>query len=219
MNIPPNQNWPSGDSSVSRGLVRSKPKKSPLMTFIILMLMALVIWSGVGGGAVLNRLFPDLQREENVPVVVQGLHPVVEAKKTELVARAADKGIRILITDGFRSHEEQNALYEQGRSAAGSIVTHAKGGDSFHNYGLAIDFAIKTKSGKVLWDLEYDGNGNGKSDWMEVVEIAKKLGFAWGGDWEGFRDYPHFQMDFGYTIRELKRGKMPPVDIDLTPTG
>ncbi len=42
--------------------------------------------------------------------------------------------------------------------------------------------------------MEYDGNQNGKSDWLEVVEIAKTLGFEWGGDWKRFKDYPHLEM-------------------------
>ncbi len=57
--------------------------------------------------------------------------------------------------------------------------------------------------------MEYDGNNNGKSDWMEVVEIAKDLGFSWGGDFTRFKDYPHLQMDFGLSIRDLQRGKRP----------
>ncbi|PNB52989.1 peptidase M15, partial [Pseudomonas sp. GW456-E7] len=61
-------------------------------------------------------------------------------------------------------------------------------------YGLAIDFALQKKDGSIIWDLEYDGNQNGKSDWLEVVEIAKKLGFEWGGDWTRFKDYPHLEM-------------------------
>ena len=87
----------------------------------------------------------------------------------------------------------------------GDIVTNAKAGESLHNYGLAIDFALRLKDGSVIWDMEYDGNGNGKADWMEVVEIAKDLGFQWGGDWANFPDYPHLQIDFGLTIRDLKR--------------
>ena len=105
---------------------------------------------------------------------------------------------------------EQDVLYQQGRSGDGQIVTNVKGGDSYHNYGLAIDFALRTSKGKVIWDLEYDGNHNGQSDWMEVVAIAKSLGFTWGGDWSRFKDYPHLEMDFGYSIKELKRGERPP---------
>lgn len=89
-------------------------------------------------------------------------------------------------------------------------MTNAKAGESLHNYGLAIDFALRLKDGSVIWDMEYDGNGNGKTDWMEVVEIAKDLGFQWGGDWANFPDYPHLQIDFGLSIRDLKRGKLLP---------
>lgn len=154
----------------------------------------------------------ELWRE--VPPVVS-LHPIVAEKMKTLKAESEALGIRIAITDGFRSEAEQNALYRKGRSAPGNIVTNAKGGQSYHNYGLAIDFAIRTKKGKVLWDTAYDGNRNGKSDWMEVVGIAKRLGFSWGGDWESFPDYPHLQMDFGLSIPELQRGHRPPEDLRL----
>nr|WP_280157658.1 M15 family metallopeptidase [Priestia aryabhattai]MDH3135296.1 M15 family metallopeptidase [Priestia aryabhattai] len=122
------------------------------------------------------------------------LHPVVEEKKNKLVQQANDQGISIVITEGFRSKEEQDKLYAKGRTEEGNIVTYSKGGQSYHNYGLAIDFAIRLKDGRVVWDMEYDGNHNNQSDWMEVVDIAKGLEFEWGGDWQDFKDYPHLQM-------------------------
>lgn len=137
------------------------------------------------------------------------LHPVIEEYRDRLIRQAAEKGIPVVITDGFRSIERQNALYEQGRSTGGSIVTNAEGGTSYHNYGLAIDFALENEAGEAIWDMEYDGNENGKSDWMEVVAIAKDLGFTWGGDWEDFPDYPHLQMAFDLRIRELRAGFRP----------
>ncbi len=91
-------------------------------------------------------------------------------------------------------------------------MTIAKGGQSYHNYGLAIDFALKLDNGNVVWDLDRDDNNNGEADWMEVVAIAKDLGFEWGGDWTSFKDYPHLQMDFGLSIRELQYGKRPKVE-------
>ncbi|MBY0149266.1 M15 family metallopeptidase [Neobacillus niacini] len=137
------------------------------------------------------------------------LHPVVKERSNQLIQQSAEKGIVILITDDFRSMEDQNALYEKGRSSEGSIVTHARGGESFHNFGLAIDFAIKTPDENIIWDMQYDGNQNGKSDWNEVVELAKALGFEWGGDWAQFKDYPHLQMNFGLTLADLQNGKRP----------
>lgn len=126
--------------------------------------------------------------------VPSDLHPVVQQNADALKAAAANKGITVIITEGFRSFKEQDELYKQGRTKKGNIVTYAKGGESYHNYGLAIDFALQKKDGSIIWDMEYDGNQNGKSDWLEVVEIAKKLGFEWGGDWKRFKDYPHLEM-------------------------
>lgn len=160
------------------------------------------------------RLLTKPALNPNVPMP-DSLHPIVQERSEQLVEMAAAKGIGILITDGFRSVEEQDQLYKKGRTVHGSIVTHAKGGESYHNFGLAVDFAIKLPSGDVIWDMQYDGNGNGVTDWNEVADMAKDLGFEWGGDWEGFKDYPHLQMDFGLAISELQRGKRPPTDVLL----
>ncbi|WP_082411887.1 M15 family metallopeptidase [Thalassobacillus devorans] len=148
------------------------------------------------------------QRKGDAPMPTE-LHPAVAEKRDELIDRAADKGIDVVITEGFRTIEEQEEIYERGRSEDGDIVTYAEGGESYHNYGLAIDFALRKENGDIIWDTEYDGNDNGDSDWMEVVDIAKELGFDWGGDWRRFKDYPHLQMDLGYSIRELKNGFRP----------
>jgi peptidoglycan LD-endopeptidase CwlK len=156
-----------------------------------------------------SGLLSDRGIDENVPLPDR-LHPAVSAKKDELIRLAADQGINIVITQDFRSVEEQNELYAKGRTSEGEIVTNAKGGESYHNFGLAIDFALLSIDGAVIWDMEYDGNGNSRADWGEVVEIAKGLGFEWGGDWRSFKDYPHLQYDFGLSIWELQRGKRPP---------
>nr|WP_282435748.1 M15 family metallopeptidase [Peribacillus muralis] len=140
------------------------------------------------------------------------LHPIVAQKKDELIQQANELGIPIIITAGYRSVEEQNELYQKGRLSTGNIVTYAKGGESLHNFGLAIDFALLNKQGEAIWDMEYDGNDNGKSDWMEVVTVAKELGFDWGGDWPGFKDFPHLQMTFGLSLRELQQGRQPKPD-------
>ncbi|EPD92696.1 hypothetical protein HMPREF1207_00467 [Paenibacillus sp. HGH0039] len=138
--------------------------------------------------------------------LLTGLDPGVVRKMDELLAKTAAIGIQVVITDDFRSMEEQDKLYSQGRTSEGKIVTHAKAGESYHNYGLAIDFALKTKSGKIIWDMNADLNGDGRKDWSQVVAIAKELGFEWGGDWTNFPDYPHLQLSYGLSIAELQRG-------------
>lgn len=142
-----------------------------------------------------------------------GLHPIIEKKRDELIQLASAAGIDIIITDGFRSRDEQDRLHAQGRSSPGNIVTQVQGGGSYHNYGLAIDFALRDGDG-VVWDIERDANGNGESDWFEVAAIGKELGFSWGGDWQRFKDYPHFEMTFGLSIKELQAGYRPEDVID-----
>lgn len=137
------------------------------------------------------------------------LHPIVKERSDQLIQKAAEKGITVVITDGFRSAEDQDRLYEKGRTSEGNIVTNAQGGESYHNYGLAIDFALKTPSENVVWDRQLDGNKNGIADWTEVVKMAKALGFEWGGDWAQFKDYPHLQMGFGLSIADLQDGDRP----------
>ena len=146
--------------------------------------------------------------DENAPMPKE-LHPAVEEHKNILLDRAAERDIDAVITEGFRSVSEQDELYEQGRVAEGEIVTRARGGESYHNYGLAVDFALRDDEGEIIWDTAYDGNGNGQADWIEVADIARSLGFEWGGDWEDFPDYPHLQMDFGLSIDELQKGWRP----------
>lgn len=157
-----------------------------------------------------------MQSEKQSVSLPNGLNPIVKEGTNQLIQQSAKKGIKVVITDGFRSMADQDQLYKKGRTSGGTIVTKAKGGESFHNYGLAVDFALKTPSAKVIWNRNYDGNQNGKPDWDEVVAIAKSLGFQWGGDWAQFKDYPHFQMDFGLTLAELQNGKRPPKSYENT---
>ncbi len=133
-----------------------------------------------------------------------GLHPEV-AEKADLVRQiAAEQGILIRYTDGYRSFEQQDAIYNQGRTDEGPVVTNARGGESYHNYGLAIDFVLTDHYGNAHWSLDRDVNGNGVSDWADVGNIAKSIGFSWGGDWASLPDYPHLQLDYGMTLGDLQ---------------
>ncbi|NUU62470.1 M15 family metallopeptidase [Paenibacillus agri] len=139
-----------------------------------------------------------------------GLNPAVLAGANALIERSFAKGVPIIITQGLRTFAEQNALYAQGRSKPGNIVTNARGGFSYHNYGLAVDFALLLPDGRgISWDMKRDGNGNKTADWQEVVQEAKKLGFEWGGDWTSFKDYPHLQNAYGLSIDQLRAGLRP----------
>ncbi|WP_192949248.1 M15 family metallopeptidase [Anoxybacillus flavithermus] len=131
-----------------------------------------------------------------------GVHPLVATKARQLIERAYKEGINIIITQGLRTIEEQNELYAQGRTKPGKIVTNAKGGYSYHNFGLAFDFAILNADGSVNWNVD--------EKWKRVGALGKSLGLEWGGDWRDFPDYPHFQLTFGLSLADLRAGKRPP---------
>ena len=118
-------------------------------------------------------------------------HPAMRFKTLYLLADLnaiyGDESTFFIISASFRSNEEQDSLYAIGRTVPGKKVTYAKGGHSFHNYGLAIDLAADRK-GKTCYDF----------DWSEIASIAKKkYGFSWGGDIKALNDVAHFALKFG----------------------
>ncbi len=103
--------------------------------------------------------------------------------------------IQLRVTQGYRSIEEQNALYEQGRTTPGNIVTNARGGQSYHNYGLAFDVVVM-ENGEAKWD---------KPVTQAIADIAADHGFEWGGSWSTFQDRPHFQNTFDQSLSDLQK--------------
>jgi peptidoglycan L-alanyl-D-glutamate endopeptidase CwlK len=146
---------------------------------------------------------------------LEKLHPNLREEAIELFkkAEAALLGrARPRITFTLRTMAEQQALYDQGRTKPGPIVTNAKPGTSYHNWGLALDFCLILDGKEVSWDTIKDYDGDKKSDWMEVVNIFKAAGWEWGGDWKSLKDYPHLQKTLGLHWSQLltmhKQGKM-----------
>ncbi|MER2040790.1 MAG: M15 family metallopeptidase [Desemzia incerta] len=131
-----------------------------------------------------------------------GMNSVVKESALELIKRAYKEGIYVQISSGFRSFADQNALYAQGRTKSGNVVTNARGGYSNHNFGLAIDYFLVSDDGsKALWTVN--------DKWKRVAAIGKELGFSWGGDWKSFPDYPHLEMTGGLTTAQLRAGSRP----------
>ncbi len=135
------------------------------------------------------------------------LHPKVREDVTKVIneiEKALTGRAQIRIVQGLRTIPEQDALYAQGRTKPGKIVTNARGGSSYHNYGLAVDFALLIDGKTISWDMKTDWDGDKVADWTEVVKIFQKYGWEWGGNWKSLKDYPHFQKTFGYTISDLR---------------
>jgi len=77
---------------------------------------------------------------------LSGLNRKARAKFEDFLARAqpilAKHGATAEVLSGLRSYQQQAALYAQGRTKPGKIVTNARPGSSWHNYGLAIDLGL-----------------------------------------------------------------------------
>lgn len=124
------------------------------------------------------------------------LTPLLRRKYAELEGLCAAEGIAIRMTEGFRSIARQNELYAQGRTKPGAIVTNAKGGESYHNWGVAFDVVLRVE---------------GYSDspkWARIGALGRKIGLEWGGDWASFKDLPHFELRFGYTFKDFQDGRV-----------
>jgi len=133
------------------------------------------------------------------------LHPKVRDEAYEIYDEICEslKGKAICrFTYTLRTFAEQDAIYAQGRTKPGAIVTKARKGLSYHNYGLAIDIVLIINGKEASWNTKADFDGDGKADWIEIVQIFKEFGWEWGGDWQ-FKDSPHFQKTFGYSVRQL----------------
>ncbi|MDB5006987.1 MAG: cwlK [Mucilaginibacter sp.] len=108
---------------------------------------------------------------------------------------AMPANVKIIVIQGLRTFAESDALYAQGRTAPGAIVTKAAAGQSYHNYGLAFDFAMVTNG--------HDDYVVGPN-WMKVVSIMEANGMFWGGNFSGgFQDNPHFENRYDYNWRQL----------------
>lgn len=125
---------------------------------------------------------------------IEDLHPDLQPLCRKFLQIAEEKDIDVLITCTYRSGEEQNRLYAQGRTTPGRIVTRAKAGQSSHNYEIegkpaakAFDF-VPMVNGKPQWAASHPA-------WQELGKIAMDLGLEWyGAPGARFREFPHVQL-------------------------
>lgn len=123
---------------------------------------------------------------------MEGLHPDLKEFLNKLIKISK---YDYIITCGIRSDQEQNKLYQKGRTLPGEIITNCDGYKykSKHQikedgYGWAADIAILINR-KIDWDIHLFKELVND----EVRALMEKYGIEWGGDWKSFKDYPHFQ--------------------------
>jgi peptidoglycan L-alanyl-D-glutamate endopeptidase CwlK len=112
---------------------------------------------------------------------IEDLTTEMQALYIQFQERMQNTGIDFIVTCTYRSQAEQDALYAQGRTTQGVVVTWAK--HSRHTDREAFDIAI-IKDGKVSWKT---------TDYEEAGRIGMEVGLEWGGTWKT-KDAPHFEL-------------------------
>lgn len=144
---------------------------------------------------------------------INKLHPSVREEVNKIIAEC-DKALtgkaKIRVTQALRTFKEQDDLYAIGRTKLGKKVTNARGGQSIHNYGFAVDICLVIDGKIASWDTVKDWDNDQVADWYECVKIFAKYGWDWGGNWKKFKDLPHFDKK-GYNnwrkLAKLKKDK------------
>lgn len=129
---------------------------------------------------------------------ITDLHPKVAVMALAFIEGCKAAGIDVIITSTYRDIESQNALYAQGRTTAGKIVTKARGGYSWHNFKCAFDFC-PIVNGKAQW--------NDLAAFAKCGAIGKSVGLEWAGDWKSFKEFAHLQYTGGLTLEDFRAGK------------
>lgn len=139
---------------------------------------------------------------------IELLHPAVRQEARDIygeICEALTGNAICRFTHTLRDFTEQAQLYASGRTIKGPWKTNAKPGQSYHNYGLAIDICLIVDGKQAIWDMKKDFDGDKQADWMECVNIFKKYGWVWGGDWAKSPDGPHFEKTFGLKWQDMKK--------------
>lgn len=101
------------------------------------------------------------------------------------------------VVQGLRSSQAQAALYAQGRTTPGAIVTNAPPGFSWHEYGLAVDI-VPLVDGEPDWTLEGE-NHVILPRWIGLRDAGESLGLVSGSRWHS-PDWPHLQLTGIYPV-------------------
>lgn len=118
--------------------------------------------------------------------ILDSLHPSIRVLARELLRRRPE----LRVVSGYRSIEEQERLYRQGREDPGPVVTNARPGRSWHNYALAFDVTPPS-----------DAAGR----------EGERLGLKWGGSFRSFDDPNHFEYHPGLTLDDAAAGARPSI--------
>jgi peptidoglycan L-alanyl-D-glutamate endopeptidase CwlK len=117
--------------------------------------------------------------------------PELAAKIVQMDTILEQEGTLIRVVQGLRTWSQQDALYAQGRTAPGARVTNARGGWSYHNFGLAVDCVPSQFDPDLPYNPDWDSS---HPNWQRMIEVGTSLGLTSGAHWETLVDMPHFQL-------------------------
>jgi peptidoglycan LD-endopeptidase CwlK len=126
----------------------------------------------------------DNRSESNIITLV----PKAQEEVRKFLKLMRDNGKNVKILSGTRTYAEQDALYSKGRNGSTeSVITNAKGGHSNHNFGIAWDIGLFNADGS------YSTNDNDYKAAAQII-MQNMNSLEWGGNWNSFKDYPHYQL-------------------------
>jgi peptidoglycan L-alanyl-D-glutamate endopeptidase CwlK len=100
-----------------------------------------------------------------------GVHPDLVKVIEEAIKESP---LDFSITEGLRTKERQKELFDAGKSQTGK----------------AVDIAVLV-DGKVTWEFpKYQL----VADHIKKIAKDMKIDIVWGGDWQSFKDGPHFEL-------------------------
>lgn len=129
---------------------------------------------------------------------LEDLNPKVRVLCEKFIEKCKSQNIDVLITSTYRDGKSQDALYAQGRTTAGKIVTNARAGQSYHNWRVAFDF-VPLVHGKAQW--------SDVATFTKCGEIAESVGLEWAGRWKKFKELAHCQYTGGLKLADFQAGK------------
>jgi hypothetical protein len=161
-------------------------------------ILIITILAAVAGGVILFLEYFWLQQEPSVLESFIVHEPIATPTAIDpnfltqvnkcFLPTAAVYGYALRITDGFRSLDEQEEVYNQGRTENGHIVSWAPAGKSLHNYGFAVDVADRWRGYNI--------------NWKRLGQIAAFCGLEQVDD-------PHFEHRSGLTTDQFATGMRP----------
>lgn len=139
----------------------------------------------------------DPTSENNIATLI----PKAQRAARQFLVAAKPFRYTVKILSGSRTYAQQDALYAQGRTKPGNVVTKAPAGSSNHNFGIAFDVGVF--DGKKYFEGKTRAEDQAYIDLRKLTKPAV-LDLDWGGDWKSIIDRPHYELHTGMTTKQLR---------------